>query len=90
MSDSWDDPDWEASEQFNMVLREFYVLNNSIQAFDSHFKELNIVMKDFLFALTKLFERYPNLLEECPEGRKLMEASEKVANIDWSKFSKPT
>ena len=88
MPESWDpdDDDWGASGEFKRVLRQFDQLITIIDTFDSRLKDLSLTMKDFQFALIQLFEKYPDLLEDSPEGKKLMEASKKVSKFDLSKW----
>ena len=83
------DNDWEDSDEFRKVVRNFYSLSEVVQRFNSQMSELNVVMRDFQFALVKLYERYPDLLENSPEGQKLFDASKKLSEFDWSSIWKP-
>ena len=88
--ESWDpeDDDWDVSSEFQDVIKQFRQLQEVTEIHQAHFADFALTMKDFQFALIQLFKKYPQLLKDSPEGQKLMEASQKVSNLDFSKWFK--
>ena len=88
MGEFWDpdDDDWDASAEFKDVVKQFTQLQKVTEIHQAHFADFALTMKDFQFALIQLFKKYPKLLKDSPEGQKLMEASKKVSDIDWTKW----
>ena len=84
-----DEEEWQHSEEFRRVVKNFYSLNQVITKFSGHVAELNSIMKDFQFALVQLYEKYPDMLDNSPEGKKLVEASQRLSNFDWKSFMNP-
>lgn len=80
--EEWEENDWKDSEEFTRVVKHFHALNIAVDKFAQAMTELNVIMKDFHFALILLYKRYPELLENSPEGKALVEASKKLANFD--------
>lgn len=90
MGNDWDpDNEWDESEEFHKVLKSFTELQQNLSTFSLRITDLNLTMEDFQFALVELFRKFPDLIENSPEGQKLVEASKKVSDIDWSKWYKP-
>lgn len=88
MGEFWnpDDDEWDASSEFHDVIKQFRQLQKVTEIHQAHFADFAMTMKDFQFALVQLFKKYPELLKDSPEGKKLMEASEKVSGFDMSKW----
>ena len=88
MPDFWnpDDDEWDASSEFQDVIKQFRQLQKVTKIHQAHFSDFAVTMKDFQFALIQLFEKYPKLLTDSPEGQKLMEASKKVSDINWKQW----